>query len=310
MITMAFSAHINNDPEKFRDLLVKFEGKQDIEVESDLMPGAGKNNFLEDGVFEKFSKQIEQSIGEDIYKTLIADFSTTTPLDKAVSQIVLMDTTKAFFNYKMKGLCGIPHIILEGTIEDWENVRKRVETLAAFDLDWWLEDLRYVLDQFVAASRGEVDVAFWQRMYRGYTQDDGYLWERKTHVSGWIHAFFPYDKRGNWNSARMHPAALYRRNSNGYTETGRQCSGCGSSGLGAEGQGEWWCQKCWRGHDIRRFYRHEVQHLNLPVGLRKVPFKWTYCHAEFNCDFLAGFAGCAVEENNLVKPQLAYCVAN
>jgi len=230
--------------------------------------------------------------------------------DKAVSQIVLMDTTKAFFNFEMRGLCGIPEIILEGTVKDWESVRKRVETFAAFDLDWWLEDLRYVLDQFVAASRGEIDVAFWQRMYRGWEQDDGYVWERATHVSGWVHVFFPYDKVGHPNTVRMCPAAIHRRKSIAYMETGRQCIGCGSSGPGAEGRGEWWCQTCWRAHDIRRFYRHEVEHMDLPIGLRKAPFIWNYLDVEFDCDFLAGFAGCAVEDNAVVKPQVAYCVVN
>ena len=51
---------------------------------------------------------------------------------------------------------------LEGTPEDWQSVARRAEQFGSLDLEWWLEPLRGILQQFVAASQGVVDVPFWQ----------------------------------------------------------------------------------------------------------------------------------------------------
>lgn len=317
LITMGFATHINKNPEKYRSLLVAFEGKQEIEVEeSRVAPGKGvANDWMEYGVFNQFGKKIAEHIGADLYHTLVSNFSTTTPLDMAVSEIVLMDTTQAFFNFKLTGMCGIPNIILEGTIEDWESVRSRVEPLAAFDLTWWLDDIRPVLDQFVDAKRGKVDKDFWARMYRGEhwwggIYDDVLV---DCYVSGWIHVFFPYMANKELNKpseATMPASAKYRRMTNSYEKVaGNICAGCGSGGAGAQGSGQWWCRCCWGLHDVRRWYNHKVSVKYMPTGLRKAPFIWSYCGTEHKCDFVAGFVGCArTSQVNEVRPQLSYCV--
>jgi hypothetical protein len=317
LIAMGFATHINKNPEKYRSLLVAFEGKQVIEVEeSRVVPGNGvANDWVECGVFDKFGKNIAEHIGAELYDTLVSNFSTTTPLDKAVSEIVLMDTTQACFNFKVVGCCGIPHIILEGTIEDWESLRSRVEPLAAFDLAWWLDDLRPILDQFVDAKRGKVDKDFWARMYRGEhwwggMYDDVLV---DCSVSGWIHALFPYKANKELNKASettMPASAKYRRMTDSYEKVlGNTCVGCGSVGVGAHGGGQWWCRSCWGLHDLSRWYNHKVSLKDMPTGLRKVPFVWSYCGTQHKCDFVAGFVGCAPTcQANEVRPQLSYCV--
>merc|ERR1719270_274940 len=119
LISKGLATHINTDPEQYRHLLVDFEGKRKITVETDdVVPGLGlKNDWMASGVFGEFSRQIRKETGDTLHRTLVADFSTTTPLDRAVSEIVLMDTVKAFFEFEVVGTCGIPHVILEGTVE-------------------------------------------------------------------------------------------------------------------------------------------------------------------------------------------------
>jgi len=316
LISMGFSTHVNADPEKYRELLVSFEGQQVLEVYSNAHPRLGlANDWESDGVFEQFSSKIREHIGSSLHDALVADFSTTTSLDRAVSQIVLMDSCKAFFRFEVHGMCGIPFVILEGTDSDWQQVRNRIEVFEQFDLNWWLEDLRYVLDQFVAAKQGNADVAFWKRMFRGYHVDDGYAEEGFTVVSGWVHVFFPYLRSGERNRVKM-PAAAARRQEEGLykEELGRLCTDCGSSNAGAEAQGQWWCRQCWRAHDLKRWYRHELDHQDFPSGIRKVPFDWVL-PGQFSgtsripCNFIAGFAGCAQGEcPHEVRPQLAYGV--
>ena len=85
-------------------------------------------------------------------------------------------------------LCGIPAITLEGTTEDWEALAERAEAFAEFGLEAWIDLLRPILRQFVRASKGDVDPAFWRSLYKYEDQSGGPV------ITGWILGFFPYLK--------------------------------------------------------------------------------------------------------------------
>lgn len=321
LVTMGLSEHINKDPEKYRQYFVDFEGQRQLEIERDgLVPGRGvANDWLGEGVFEEFGRKIKKLIGETMHDALVADFSTTTPLDLAVSQMVLMNATQQYFKYVVTGFCGIPFISLEGTVQDWENMRQRLEVFASFGLDDWLEDMRGILDEFVAAKNGDVRAEFWQRIYRGEHQEEVYHESPETTwVSGWVHAFFPYLSKGGSNGVENKVAASCRQK-HGYSTdlAGRGCFSCGMVGDGSEALDQWWCKRCWRLWDLRRFYNHYQDHKDMPTSFRTTPFQWKYLHAEFDCDFIAGFVGCSscadqekIERQPAVRPQVGFCVLN
>jgi hypothetical protein len=75
---------------------------------------------------------------------------------------------------------------LEGTPHDWQAIADRADEFAFLDLDWWLEPLRGVLRQFVAASQGNVDRSFWKSLYRYHDESGGPM------ITGWISKLFPY----------------------------------------------------------------------------------------------------------------------
>jgi hypothetical protein len=56
-----------------------------------------------------------------------------------------MDTMKNYFLYRIVG-CGISKVKLFGTLEDWIKIRKNVEYLREFELDWWIDKLIPILD--------------------------------------------------------------------------------------------------------------------------------------------------------------------
>lgn len=315
LITMAFSRHINQDPEKYRNLFVSFAGKQNITIcEDKLVPGHGaKNDWIGCNVLGQFSDQIKNYIGEHLHGMLVADFSTTGVLERALSEMVLMDITQAFFEFVVVGRCGIPRIILDGSLEDWRSIRARIESFAEFGLNWWLEDLRYVLDEFVAAKSGEqINVKFWQRIFRGEHQEEEYLQPATVFVSGWVHVFFPYLADDCRNSVRSEPhVARERRENLGYSDAGRACTECGAAGVGALNKGTWMCQQCCRAHDLRRFYTHRVDQESMPTGFRRTPFVWEYMLAPpLQCEFIGGFAGCKLVGPSEVQPQFGFCVLN
>jgi hypothetical protein len=146
---------------------------------------------------------------------VVCDFSTTGPVERAASEVLLMDTFQAYFEYEMRCGCGIPSIMLRGSPDDWRSVRRRAAVLSEFELEDWIESLLPVLDQFVGAAEGRFDVAFWRSFFH-YQSGSG-----PAELTGWIHTLFPYlrDNGGlkpnpyiaRWNSALRHAEGRSRR---------------------------------------------------------------------------------------------------
>ena len=133
-------------------------------------------------------------IKKDAYQQLTGNFSTTGPLEKTVHQITLLETLKGFFNYEIDGAgCGLPRIIIKGTLEDWENVRAKSDYIAQYELEWWTARLNVILDQIIAAKKGQFDISFWRNMIK-YRESEEY--GDPSHVTGWILDFYPYDISG------------------------------------------------------------------------------------------------------------------
>merc|ERR1712216_63877 len=99
------------------------------------------------------------------------------------------DVVQHYFSYSMCCGCGFPSITLTGTPQDWEKIRTKAAAFKKYDLDWWLEGLLPVLDQFVEASRGQPDIDFWRSLCMINT---GTSFPEYTPLTGWVQVFFPY----------------------------------------------------------------------------------------------------------------------
>ncbi|CAG8593398.1 10592_t:CDS:2 [Cetraspora pellucida] len=122
-IAQDVSHHINYNAEKFRSRFVNHEGKKDIVVPS------------------------ADILYETSHYTLEA------------SRIVLLDTVKIYFKHIAMLVCGIPKVTLEGTLEDWIKIQKKVIQLRKLnlELDFWLDRLDSVIWNLVVTYRGEID---------------------------------------------------------------------------------------------------------------------------------------------------------
>ncbi|CAG8437177.1 2639_t:CDS:2 [Funneliformis caledonium] len=78
------------------------------------------------------------------------------------NQIILLDSMKKCFTYKMSCGCGIPKVTLVGTLEDWLHLQEKVAKLRGLglELDFWLDRLEPVVSLFVATYKGNLDVDF------------------------------------------------------------------------------------------------------------------------------------------------------
>ncbi len=185
-ITQGFATHINQNAESLRRKFVSHDGKLTIKVRrDDFIKGSPENPWPE--VFSEFSQNIHNHIG-DAYDLIVADFSTTGPVERAASEVVLLDSMLSYFEYEVESLCGIPSIILEGTVADWKSIVARLEKLSEFGLEWWVDALRPTIGQFVNAASGRVNRTFWDSIYK-FQGPDG---SGSPYVTGWVIGFFPY----------------------------------------------------------------------------------------------------------------------
>jgi hypothetical protein len=83
---------------------------------------------------------------------LECNFSTTDPVQLATSQMTIMSAMKQYFAYKAIMLvCGISAINLEGTLEDWEKLKKKLEYFSReeFGLNWWTKHLIPIIEKII-----------------------------------------------------------------------------------------------------------------------------------------------------------------
>lgn len=200
VIAQGFCQHINNDPEALRGRIVYHE-KGKIELSVMTKEELHSPNVKWDELLNTFDNMIAERTKDNLADVMRADFSTTDKTTRIVSQMTLMSSVKAFFDYSVIYLsCGIPNITIEGTTDDWEKVLNKTQQLRKYDLDWWVDDLVPILNEFINASKGNVNKVFWRNIVKKDRPEKfvggGCSWDRPTELDGWFLKFMPYDKKG------------------------------------------------------------------------------------------------------------------
>ena len=194
-IITALASYIDRHPEEMRDIFVSHQGKKELVV-------YGKGN-IKSANYAGLIEQLVELIGKetkDNYKDwLECSFTTTTPLTKTVSKIVVMGAMKNYFNYKICLECGLPMVTLEGTVDDWKEIRTRAARLGQMkskELSDWaiiLGGEGGVLDHFVDAFEGKIDKHWWNSIALCEGEGSG-----SPDLTGWILAFCPWDDDGTF----------------------------------------------------------------------------------------------------------------
>src|SRR5581483_3113023 len=117
-------------------------------------------------VITNFRCQIKDNIGADLAKITDCRFSTTNSAEQIALSIGLMNTMSPYFTYSMTIMCGIPEIRLEGTVEDWKRIRSLLNELRKYNLDWWINRLAPIIDEFVLARQEVVHQKFWSEIFK------------------------------------------------------------------------------------------------------------------------------------------------
>lgn len=262
--------HINANAEELRNRFVNFEGKEYIEIRRDsFLKGSPDNDWQ--GCFPEFSDKISEYIGKK-RDLIVSNFSTTGPIEKATSELVLMDAMQSYFDYGCRTCCGIPSITLEGTTEDWLNIKTRIENISEFNLEWWAKHLLPIIDNFIETSKENINKSFWESIYKLGGGSGGPF------ITGWIAAFLPYLQ--GWGGKIYQNFVLLNESKL------NQKSG------------------------VYDYYMSGITHDNLPSSLSKVPFKWIYHSAEYPMDFIGGMVAVEQNEDLSVKPSFGWAICD
>jgi hypothetical protein len=188
-ILFQFSKYINNNAEKMRSMFVSHEGKKQLTVTT--------SNQLEESQWEEFFElmiiEIKKNTKDGIVDIMQPNFSTTGLVEQMVSVATVMDSFKKYFDFgRMIPCCGIKNVRFAGTLEDWQSVLSRLQSLAKYDVNgkWkkYVDGLVPVISQFIETYNGNVDTVFWDKVMNlrhGSLGSGG-----TTYVTGWILAFY------------------------------------------------------------------------------------------------------------------------
>ena len=159
-ITQGLATHIDQNAETLRRQFVTHDDRLTIQVRrDDFIKGCPENPWPD--VFSEFSQQVRAHVGS-AYELIIADFSTTGPVERAASEIVLLDAVQSYFAYELLTACGIPSITLDGNENDWLSMSAKVEDFADLGLDWWIRHLQPILREFASVAAGRRGIrSFW-----------------------------------------------------------------------------------------------------------------------------------------------------
>ena len=188
--------HKNASKESVRKMFVDHEGRRTIEVEVDDICAVDYSYF-----FDQISRGVQASIKvPEFVDGMTADFSTTTAVQKIVSQITMMTSVQEYFRYKMLGTCGIPAVEMLGTEDDWRKLKSKLKVLRTLlepienDLDlsseWW-DVVEKVFNNLLATYQGSAVSEWWSHImsYENAYASGVYFVPGEYHYRGWITEF-------------------------------------------------------------------------------------------------------------------------
>lgn len=200
-IARVYAEHITSHAEELRKYFVEHEGQKLIEIRrDDFRKGSSENPWPE--AFDEFGARVDLDVKPGVANTFICDFTTTGPIERAVSQVTLMDAMSRYFKYGMVTMCGIPEITLLGEPADWSKLGEKVIDLQPIEgLRTWGAELFEFVRKFHEASQGDVDTEWWKSFYRQGGGSGG------EHFDGHVAALFP---REDWKTKILRtPSTVY-----------------------------------------------------------------------------------------------------
>ena len=161
LILNAFSKYVNDNSEYLREKFVNFTGIKEL---SFLRIGTFTDLYkYEEGIIEEYCQKISEHIGSELNDILTPNFSTSTKDTIIAGKVSIMSTFKKYFKYRGDFCsCGIPYIILEGTLEDWKKILQKLEFLSKYHFS--VDDMKKNIEEIINTKKGNINYDFWRNI--------------------------------------------------------------------------------------------------------------------------------------------------
>ena len=290
-IAQGFGLHIRLNAERLRGEFVEHSGRKEL-VAARVGAPATVSDWA--ALVDNWCVQIRAHVGASRAGFFQNTFSTSGPVERTASDIVMMDAFERYFSYTMFCICGIPRITLRGTVGDWRDIRRRIELMAGYGVDDWLARLRDICDQLVESACGRPDRDFWQCIYKPRDIYGGSV------ANGWLGRLFPYLETES--GFEPNPAITRGPSPDDFSS---------QRDPGAWGDGMVTMKKADRGRSRVRWLSAAVPPSSFPNGLSRVPV--TVAHVgrteKQSLDLVGGLAGVAQDPATLaLRPVLGWAV--
>jgi hypothetical protein len=191
LILNAFSRHVDDNSERLRNKFVNFEGIKDLNV---VKVGSLKDIYkYKKEIIEELVEKISQTVGSQLVDALTPNFSTTTNESLIAGKVSIMSAFKRYFRYHMGMLvCGIPYILLEGTLEDWEKILEKLKFLSKYEFS--NKKMEKDIKEIINTKKGKINLDFWRKIIMETKKEDddwrGCGSEGEDKITGWICDFY------------------------------------------------------------------------------------------------------------------------
>ncbi len=189
MVNMIICRYVNLRPEIYES---KFVTEKKSIILTDIVEG-GEDW---DDMLNKWSNLITQhSDNPLLINTMRSNFSTSRHEDLATSNAIIMSTTQEYFEYHCSTKCGIPHVKMEGTLDDWHMLIEKVAFIAleftGTSLYSYLNNkIIPILIELHATILGNLNRIFWSNIIQS-TDKTGFISGCDKSYNGWMLDFVP-----------------------------------------------------------------------------------------------------------------------
>jgi hypothetical protein len=159
-------------------------------------------------IFKGFIEQSKEKIDGTVLHLFTPYFSTTITDIEYASQIAIISIVSPFvkfikrFKPDFSGGCGFPYINLQGTLQDYKQLKMKIEGLKGYLIDDWIYKLIPIIDKIIETKKGNIDKQFWDNIitnkktvYSKEVDASGgrcIVEKEKIEIFGWIFDFFPF----------------------------------------------------------------------------------------------------------------------
>ena len=131
---------------------------------------------------------------------LTPNFSTSTKNTIIAGKVSIMSTFNKYFRFMGSMVnCGIPYILLEGSLEDWEKILKKLEFLSKYG--FYTSQMIKNIEEIINTKKGNINYEFWRNIIMETKEtvekfvDCSLIYEEKLIIRGWICDFYYGMKR-------------------------------------------------------------------------------------------------------------------